>query len=125
MNTNAQTQKHFCCCEACFLNPTEAEIAVKRLAAFGVNATAFPEIKDECSDDTRFYALWRECELPVPDDNDCVDAWRRGETNDAELAFFERKVQFALDHEKFGSADVFVILDHQPVAKDFYTVDAA
>jgi hypothetical protein len=106
------------------LSPTEAEIAVSRLAAFGINATAFPEVKDEYSDDTRFYALWRECELPVPADNDTLDAWRRGQTNNAELDFFEAKVQAALDHEKFGSADIFVVLDRLPTAKDFYTVDA-
>jgi hypothetical protein len=126
MDTNSQTQmtKHYCCCEACFLNPTEAEIAVDKLAAFGINATAFPEIKDECSDATRFYGLWRECELPVPDDNDTLEAWRLGRTNNAELDFFEAKVQVALEHERLGSADIFVLLDHPPVAKDFYDVDA-
>jgi hypothetical protein len=115
-------KQYFCCCECCFLNPIEAKIAIDRLAVFGISATHFPEVRDECSDDTRFYALWRECELPVPDDNDTLEAWRLGRTNNAELDFFEAKVQFALEYGELGSPDIFVLLDHAPVASDFYDV---
>jgi hypothetical protein len=111
----------FCACEVVFLNATDADVAIKRLAALGITATQFPEVKDECSDDTLFYGLWRQCELFVNDDADSMRAWALGETN-AELNFFEAKVWTALEHGQLGSGDCFVLLDRKPVANDFFAV---
>jgi hypothetical protein len=102
------------------LDPVEAEVAVARLAAFGISATPFPEVVDEHSSATRYYALWRACELPT------TIPWKPaslgGTYDKAELDFFEAKVQFALEYGQLGSPDIFVLLDHAPVASDFYDV---
>jgi hypothetical protein len=100
----AVTWTKFATCEATFPNVTDASAAIDKLAAHGIGAVPFPEVKDLLPD-TVYFGLWRSCE------------------SEDDLNNFKTVVLASVG--KLGGCDCFGLSDHKPIASDFYDVSAA